>query len=727
MRGVNGLKRFALKVPLLPVSLALASAILFAEKHVLLSTAIAASAFVLGAMSRRHVLLVTLFVAWLGLGIHRAKLLERDAFAEGLGQWWRGEVQVVDIGRYGQVTLRLLESETPSVRWRAYFEDGAGPRHIGDCLYVHGAVHPLKPALNPAEFDQESWLRRQGVVAELRVVHYEYRGDARVSMYWRARTQLKDWALRARAKVAGILSDGVSEDAAVILPAMVLGQKPAHDDPMSKHFRLSGAMHVFAVSGLHVMMVGSLVALLLRFVGGGPRVWVLGAIGAMFAYAMVTGMRPPAMRAACMGAVLLLGILVNRRVVLMNSIAASALCIVLSDTHALFQVGFQLSFIVLVAIALCSEWTQRAFAWVSYHDPFMPYRLMGPRQHLGLRLRRGLQGTLSISACALIGATPLSLHYFQLATPVSMLTSIPLVLMLYFLLANAMATVLLGLFWPVLATQLNSLSGAVADCGYAWVRQMAELPAGHWSAKPWQRGERLVVYALPYDGAAAYWSLGGGCLIDTGSSYSYRRCVRPSLVSYGAPIDSLILTHADSQHCGGVAELATEWRLKQAATPEGHFRSKSYHHALSSLTDQGLDPVALHPGQVLPVGPDASVEVIDAGSADAAIADDACLVLMLRWRELRVLVLGDSGFRAHQRILKRYPKLRADVLVLGKHRRDPEPSASWLRSMEPKLIVTPQAMESLEGVSQHILSKQGAWMLHALESGWEMGALHTDE
>ena len=70
--------------------------------------------------------------------------------------------------------------------------------------------------------------------------------------------QLKD-------EVKSRLTLGIKdEDAAKIIQSMFLGEKFDRSDPVAQDFRLSGAMHVFAVSGLHVMLVAGIALVFLR-------------------------------------------------------------------------------------------------------------------------------------------------------------------------------------------------------------------------------------------------------------------------------------------------------------------------------------------------------------------------------------------------------------------------------------------------------------------------------
>ncbi|MDB4791159.1 ComEC/Rec2 family competence protein [Akkermansiaceae bacterium] len=133
---------------------------------------------------------------------------------------------------------------------------------------------------------------------------------------------------------------------------MVLGEKPPRDSEISRAFRQSGAMHVFAVSGLHVTLVGAIFWMVLMHLPIPRRVGVFFVILTMLIYALVTGLRPPAVRATLMAVCFLGAFFFRRRPSVFNALALSFLLVVLWRPSQVFDVGFQLSYGVLLAIGV---------------------------------------------------------------------------------------------------------------------------------------------------------------------------------------------------------------------------------------------------------------------------------------------------------------------------------------------------------------------------------------
>jgi len=269
---------------------------------------------------------------------------------------------------------------------------------------------------------------------------------------------------------------------------------------------------------------------------------------------------------------------------------------------------------------------------------------------------------------------------------------------------------------PIAVSPLSQLNDHLARGLHSWVEMMAELPGGHWKKEPWVSGERVVVYSMPYGASAVYLGLGGGCLLDSASEYSFKQFVHPSIKNL--QIDSVILSHADSQHCGGLPSVITDYPVKQIALPTMQGRSSSYKRAVMLAEEGGVALRLMEAGMILELDADARLEVL-ANDQLGAVADDHCLVLLLVWRDQRILFLNDSGFLVEQLLRERNPGFHADIIVLGDHARDLGPSAEWLESMNPRLVVTEKPRVDLKGVRQHVLSEHGAWSLSFDDSTWE--------
>ncbi|PQJ28603.1 ComEC/Rec2 family competence protein [Rubritalea profundi] len=705
MKGPRWLENQLARCPLAAPAIAVIAAVLYADQPSWWSAFLFLGAVSLGLWSRRGIFLLCILLGCVAGFHHSIQLSKQEAMAQEYGSWWSGDVWLASEVKRGKA-LGLSVGE-PRVKLQIWLPEYEADWKMGQRLRLSGRlVEPAIP-LNPHVFDESQWLHRKGVAGVLITRECEVLGETSSRfMVQRSAHSVREWL--SQRLTLGLDPEG---DEAKIIRAMTLGERPEKSAELLADFRHSGAIHVFAVSGLHVMMVGSMVAVLLKAFGCGRRVWVPCVIAGMFFYALVTGMRPPAMRAAVMGAVLLSAWLVQRRIVLANSVAAGAIVALLWDGHMLFQPGFQLSFGVLVAIALLGGVVTKCFHWFSYVDPFLPRSLYSRWQEWSLRMRRKVQGALVVASCAWCGSSPLTWMYFRLLAPISIFVSLPLVLLLYLILISSGASLVLGTIWLPLGVGVNQWNGQLAHSSKSIVSRAAVIPGGHVVARPWQKGERVVIYALPDGAAAVYFGIGGGVMLDVGSAREFRREVFPSLSKNGARMDSLILSHADSQHCGGVEQFLELIQLKQCVIPERSAMSMSFKNAVGLLEVADVSVHVIQTGDRLPLGDESWIEVVYAAERSEGLADDRCLVLRLHWRGSRILFTADSGYKFEHWVLENNTDVAADILMLGKHERDEQLGRDFLQKVGAKIVVSSDGRAAFDGAANYTLLQQGALIL----------------
>ena len=144
---------------------------------------------------------------------------------------------------------------------------------------------------------------------------------------------------------------GAADDQYAVLAAMTLGDKSAMSSTLRQVYAVSGASHVLALSGLHLGIIYMLLSLLvvnrrLRLLS---QVMIVTAI---WAFALLVGLPASVVRAAVMISLYALLSLAGRNRMSVNALAVAALCILMVNPDSLADVGFQLSFLAMLAILL---------------------------------------------------------------------------------------------------------------------------------------------------------------------------------------------------------------------------------------------------------------------------------------------------------------------------------------------------------------------------------------
>ncbi len=370
----------------------------------------------------------------------------------------------------------------------------------GRRVEIEGVLRPPRSAVAEGVFDYAAFLARQGI-------HYQLLVDA-----------IGDWKLAATddasaqppvadrfgnwAKSALALGLPVEDQPLQLLWAMTLGWKTALNGEVSEPFMRSGTMHVFAISGLHIALIATLLVVALK-VCRVPRHWSPWlVIPLIWFYTGVTGWQASAIRSTIMMTVIIGGSSFKRPSDLLNSLAAAALAILLWDPQQLFQAGFQLSFVVVFSLALITpvldslsgpalipgprngpplvnrwvdELTKRLpLAGLFFPDPLQPkhFRPLWQRR-LGPPTRY-LLSAFATSFAAWIGSIPVIAYYFHLLTPVSLLANLIVVPISSLALSCNLASMATAAWLPWAAELFNHS---------AWLCMLLMIRLSEWAAQ----------------------------------------------------------------------------------------------------------------------------------------------------------------------------------------------------------------------------------------------------
>lgn len=190
--------------------------------------------------------------------------------------------------------------------------------------------------------------------------------------------------------------NGIDGDAYAVVAAMTLGDKSALTRDIKDTYSVSGASHVLALSGLHLGIIYMLLSLLLprrRW----PALSQLVIILSVWAFVFLVGMSVSVVRSAIMLTVYGLLSIGNRDKMSINALAFTAIVMLMWNPAWLFDVGFQMSFMAVLAILLFVP---------LFEDVFPAEFLM---EH---RWIKRIWGLVIVSCAAKLGVAPLIAFYF---------------------------------------------------------------------------------------------------------------------------------------------------------------------------------------------------------------------------------------------------------------------------------------------------------------------------
>lgn len=266
----------------------------------------------------------------------------------------------------------------------------------------------------------------------------------------------------------GLGLDG-DRDAASLNRAILLGERFRLSRRMRNVFVASGTMHVFAISGLHVMAVAEVLAFLLALTFFPRRMAGLVAIPILWGYVHLIGCAPSAVRAALMASFCLMAPVFWRRPNLLRSWALTFLLVHVCRPLLITDVGNVLSFAVMLAIALALEFG----------------RLIGSR----------VSG-LWITVVAWAVGVPIAAHVFGQVAPGGMLANLVLITAAEYTVISGTVGVIVSFVSETAAAHCNNLS-ALCTKGMVGVSEVvSRLPGSSFEVPRWTLLQCAEWYAL---------------------------------------------------------------------------------------------------------------------------------------------------------------------------------------------------------------------------------------
>lgn len=636
------------------------------------------------------------------------------------------------------------------------------PFYAGQEIEINGTLAPPRPPLAAGLFDYRTYLRRHGIYFQLQVA---------AASDWRLlspnRTPPLSDRFLAWAKQTLALDLPARDEPLRLLCAMTLGSQNELANEAYAPFIESGTMHIFAISGLHIALIAGILVCLLRVLRV-SRLWCgIIVVPLIWFYTGATGWQPSAARSAVMMSIIVVGWSLKRPGDLLNSLAAAGLVILVWDPQQLFQASFQLSFFVVLSIALFLPPLEVMRDRMLQHDPLLPPDLVPMwRRRLGTPLRF-ITNCLATSLAAWLGSWPLTVYYFHLFSPVTLLANMLIVPLSSAALAANMGSLICGAWMPWAAGLFNHsawlwmwlmtvisenvikipgaffyvpslslpdfiiyysaliavLSGfAFAPKRRVWMLAIVVCIGGFYGWRWYDSQQVTNIYVLPLNGGSAVYCDAPGrdqdLLIDCGDPRSVEMITVPFLHSCGLNrLPRFALSHGDMRHMGGVETLTDVLPSRNITISSAKFRSPTYRRFTAALNRSPERRSIVNCGDQIQ-----SWQVLHPTTDDHfAQADDSALVLRGDFSGATVLLLSDLGRPGQEALLKRGANLRADIVVTGLPERGEPISDALLDAVQPRLIIVADsefpATKRASKALQTRLEQRGTPVIYTRETG----------
>ena len=617
----------------------------------------------------------------------------------------------------------------------------------GDYIQAYCWLDVFKPPTNPGQFDTADYLAKNGVYigASIKSRHaittLKSSPKGTVTFFKTKTRQLVETAL------LGDMPDENSENG--LLQALLLGYRGDIDSDTYQAFRETGLLHFISLSGLHFGILIGMIWWICKIAGLMKPKRALVCMIATAIFLMIVPARAPTLRASIIILMFCLSFFFRRHPNPVNTLSLAATILLLVRPTQLFEAGWQLSFASVLGIILFTD--KFDFYLKEKAEFFIRNKTSDEsksKYNTLISLANRAVGLFSVGLAAWTASAGILLYHFHTITPFASLWTVlifPLVaaiLTLGFLkmvMFFVLPTLNLGLGFLVtkLSALLILIVKLISQLGISQI-MIGHVPLSfvlfyycfiavsifaYYSRSSFRK--KLIVAAVPViivfpgmikwqrthnddliltcldvgHGQAIFLQIpdGKNILFDAGSMYRSNigsRIVTPFLDYAGiSKIDSLIISHNDIDHINGIPEIVNYCNAGTVYANDDFF-SKTDKWGTSvflseCLSQMGTEIERLNEQTLL--SDKANVKIlwpVSENNYEMELSDnDKSLVIMIEFAGKKILLCSDIEQFAQRELLRLYPDLKADIVIVPHHGSTNTLEQNFLESLDADILI----------------------------------------
>ena len=514
---------------------------------------------------------------------------------------------------------------------------------------------------------------------------------------------LLKWCYYIREYVSDLIekyfsSKGELSQAGALLKAMLIGRRNSISEETNELFQKSGLFHLIAISGFNVNVIYLFIYFLLcKVLLMGKRLVLIILIMILPFFIIISSASASVLRAALMSFLVSICYLMYQRIQLLNLVGVSALVILIVEPYRLFDIGFQLTYLVTFALITMGQEIYNNFTnrmrYIFINLSFSLSSLIIILPHSLILFRRISLIAIVLNLIAVpIFSSVLILGIMLIMIPIdiirvsisfvikvmlwvmmeiaSKMVSMPL-LVFNFNNSNTLLILLLEAFM-ISAVYLKGIKGkviAVIICVLIIVG-MHIGSEGERSGVFWLTmfdvgiGESML---LQFPDKTVILIDGGG---SPNSSFDVgREILRPALLTIGVnKIDYVMLTHEHHDHKEGLVYVLKEMKTKELWDANCSPKNYRCSDLINIASNKNIFIRRLKEGDRINIG-NASIEVLHSpiNNRSKKINNNS-LVVMVKVFNRKLLLTGDIEIEVERELINRYGKLiKANIIKIPHH------------------------------------------------------------
>lgn len=312
--------------------------------------------------------------------------------------------------------------------------------NFGDDIIIKGTLSKPQGLKNPRLFNYSQYLKIKNIYAVLSANSSSSIQLVRSGFG----NPVQRWSYNLRRKISNSLERYIDEPYSGFIKAILIGERSGLGDEITDDFVKTGTVHVIAISGLNIVLVAGIFFVIFRIFGIRKKLNLIFTSTALIFYCFVAGSGPPVVRATIIFVISSIGYVINRESDMLNSLSIAAFLILLGNPNELFDPSFQLSFISVISIILFAPKIEALF---------------GEKKNY-------LVKSVSVSVAATLGVLPVVAGYFNIVSPIAVISNLVIVPALFVITIVSFAFLLFDLlgmafFLGTLGALLTILTKAV--------------------------------------------------------------------------------------------------------------------------------------------------------------------------------------------------------------------------------------------------------------------------
>lgn len=352
------------------------------------------------------------------------------------------------------------------------------PLKVDEVIMIRPDFKALNPPLNPHQFDYKYYLFKQGIH------HQIFTEDKRILKLNYPKFSLFGLSAKTRFNIQKSLENyNFTKDELAVINALLLGQRQDISKELITNYQNAGAIHILAVSGLHV----GIILLLLSFICKplehfkyGNFLKTILIILLLWCFAFIAGLSASVVRAVTMFSFVAIGMSFKQKNIVEFSFISSLFFLLLIKPMFLFDVGFQLSYLAVFGIL--------------YAQPKI-YKIWKPKY----RIVDFFWQLFTVSLAAQVGILPLSIYYFKQFPGLFLASNLVIIPFLGVILIAGIVVIVLALvhFLPQFLADLYGNIIALMNVFVGWISHQESFLFKEISISIWMM---LLWYVLLFTG-----------------------------------------------------------------------------------------------------------------------------------------------------------------------------------------------------------------------------------